>query len=491
MKKAVSIVLSVLMLLSLAACKPTPKNDIVQGKSLDKMIADATKGQTVGATGAPGETLADKMDVPKTYTKDLVDAKGKVNIHVNADVQVPDATSVSVQRVERAGFTQAQVDILAKYLVRGTDLFSGYDYKMTKSEIETRILQVKAAALENPAASGGKGSSYLDILQEQLKTAPDTFVKTPSNGKLTPISASITEKTGYSGEGLYALTQSQKGGYESFNVLNSSDSANMMSYTSMKNGFAQFMGSYISKEEVELIESEGHSTPITSQQIAAMPDIQITAEQAKQKADELISALGIDYLTLDSEDKVYGGGGGGIEPLQSVWFLRYARAVNNIPLTYSSIICGKVEDDSQSTPWSYEDMTFAIDDSGIVGFSWNSPYKVTGTVTTDSNVLSFGDCMNIFDSMSLAVNAWDGYANDNPNITGVEINVNHIQFGLDRVTEQNKRDSGLLVPVWDFFGTVTYISEVNGQTQKTSMDSVPVLTINAIDGSIINRSLGY
>jgi len=486
MKKAVSIILSVLMLLSLAACKPTPEKDIVQGKSLDKMIADATKGQTGVVTGAPGETLADKMDAPKTYTKDLVDAKGKVNIHVNADVQVPDAASVSVQRVERASFTQDQVDILTKYLVRGTDLFSGYNYKMTKSEIETLIMHLKAAALENPAASGGKGGSYLDILQEQLKTAPDTAVKTPINGKLAP----ITDEEQGSGEELYALAQSEKGGYESFDALNAADAVNYVFYTSEKNGFSRFMKSYQSKAEVESLENEGFTTPITSQQIAAIPDIKITEEQAKQKADELISALGIDYLTLDSENKVYGGGGG-IEPIQSVWFLRYARQVNNIPVTYTTYDCMKVEEQSQSTPWGYEDMTFAIDDSGIVGFSWRSPYKVTGTVTTDSNVLSFSNCMNIFDTMSLAVNAWDGFSSDSPNLTGVDIDVNRIQFGLDRVTEQNKRDSGLLVPVWDFFGTVTYISEVNGQTKKSSMDSVPVLTINAIDGSIINRSLGY
>jgi len=485
MKKAVSIILFVLMMLSLAACKPTPENDIVQGKSLDGMIADATKPQTDDTVSAPGVNLADKMGAPETYVKDLVDAKGKVNIHVDADVQVSDAASVSVERVERASFTQDQVDILTKYLLKGSDLFSGYDYKMTKSDIETLILTVQAAALENPTASGGKGSSYLDILQEKLKTAPDTAVKTPSDGKLTP----LTDEMQGSGEELYALTQSEEGGYESFDALNATDAVNYVFYTSEKNGFSRFMKSYQSKAEVEALENEGLSTPITSQQIAAMPDIKITADQAKQKADELISALGIDYMTLDSNDKVYSGGG--IESPQSVWFLRYVRVVSNIPVTYTTYDCMKVEEDSQSTPWGYEDMTFAINDSGIVGFSWRSPYKVTGTVTTDSNVLSFVDCMNIFDSMSLAVNAWDGYANDNPNLTGVEINVNRIQFGLDRVTEQNKRDSGLLVPVWDFFGTVTYISEVNGQTQKTSMNSEPVLTINAIDGSIINRSLGY
>jgi len=486
MKKAISIVLSVLMILSLAACKPTPKDDIVQGKSLDGMIADATKQQTGGTSSAQGENLADKMGAPKTYTKDLVDAKGKVNIHVNADVLVPDAASVSVERVERASFTQDQVDILTKYLIKGTDLFSGYDYKMTKNEIETRILQVKAALLQNTAAPI-KGEGYLESLQEQLITAPDTAVKTPSNGKL----ATITDETLGSGEELYALAQSENGGYESFDALNATDTVNYVFYTSEKNEFSRSMKSYQSKAEVEALENAGYSTPITSQQIAAMPDIKITEAQAKQKADELISALGINYLTLESEDKVYNGGGGGIDPLQNVWFLRYVRAVNNIPVTYTTYDCMKVEENNQAAAWSYEDITFTIDDSGIVGFSWRSPYKVTGTVTTNSNVLSFSNCMNIFDTMSLAVNAWDGFSSDSPDLTSVDIDVNRIQFGLDRVTEQNKRDSGLLVPVWDFFGTVTNISEVNGQTKKLTMDSIPILTINAIDGSIINRSLGY
>jgi hypothetical protein len=151
----------------------------------------------------------------------------------------------------------------------------------------------------------------------------------------------------------------------------------------------------------------------------------------------------------------------------------------------------KVDENAQSSPWSYEDMIFAIDDSGIVAFEWKSPYKVIETVTENSNLLSFKDAMSVFDNMSLVVNAWEGYAEGSPNLTGIEINVDRIQLGLTRVTEPNKRNSGLLVPVWDFFGTITQVSEVNGQTKKFYEGYVPILTINAIDGSVINRSVGY
>ena len=53
----------------------------------------------------------------------------------------------------------------------------------------------------------------------------------------------------------------------------------------------------------------------------------------------------------------------------------------------------------------------------------------------------------------------------------------------DRISEADSYDTGLLVPVWDFQGKVTdeYGSEFAGS----------VMTINAIDGSIIDRSLGY
>lgn len=62
-----------------------------------------------------------------------------------------------------------------------------------------------------------------------------------------------------------------------------------------------------------------------------------------------------------------------------------------------------------------------------------------------------------------------------------------------RIIEPNSTTSGILIPVWDFFGTATYYNENNGQTVpiKDYDLNKSYLTINAIDGSVIDRNLGY
>ena len=59
---------------------------------------------------------------------------------------------------------------------------------------------------------------------------------------------------------------------------------------------------------------------------------------------------------------------------------------------------------------------------------------------------------------------------------------------LMRVLEQGSTDNGLLIPVWNFYGT-RQRSFASGNTDETLHGIM--LTINAIDGSIIDRALGY
>jgi hypothetical protein len=482
MKRTVMLLFIALMVFALSACQQTPEKPVVQGKDLDKMIDNATKEQLDG--GAQGEMISDKIDAQNTYSKELTDANGKVTIHVNAEVIVPDSNEVSVQRVERGVFSQETVDIIMEQLVKG-ELFAGLG-EPTKDEIQKEILALEALIAQGIPSNGRLSAemveSQLESLREQLEAAPDTSAKTPISGKLESFEDNIYS----AGERLLGLAQSEEGGYESLTVYNDyKSSVNLLLYTSEKNAFTSNMGYYITKE------ASGPDSYPSSAEITSIPDISLTKEDAQKQADALIAALGIDYLTCYSNEKVYGGSDDIRNPRKCVWLLRYVREVNEIPVTYTPYDCMKVEDEAQSAPWSYEDMTFAIDDSGIVGFRWSSPYKLTEVVTENSNLLPFQDITDVFDTMSLVINAWDGIAQGNPHLTGVEINVDEIRFGLTRITEQDKRDSGLLVPVWDFFGTMTYIREVDGQTQKMDIGPIPILTVNAIDGSVINRSLGY
>ena len=58
-----------------------------------------------------------------------------------------------------------------------------------------------------------------------------------------------------------------------------------------------------------------------------------------------------------------------------------------------------------------------------------------------------------------------------------------------RIIEPNAADSGLLVPAWDFYGTRT-IKYIDGAENATSSNMI-LLSVNAIDGTIIDLSKGY
>jgi hypothetical protein len=490
------------VIFTLSACQPTPTQSIVKEKNLDQMIEDATKTQPDITSAPQGSGLYEKIGAGKTYVKELADTKGKVKIHVNADVFVPDASGVTVQRVEQEKITQAQIDVLLPRLMKG-DLFSGSDYRLSKNDTQNAIQTLQNAIAARGGIPTGKTKSMdwdlvtmgldLDKLQADLETAPDTTVKTPSTGKLGPMDPEMG-----AGEELNVLSQPQGSGYQSFQVYNYSDGGCRLEFYSEKCAFSKSR-SYLTTKDAIYRAAVGRlrSLSIITEPSTA-PDVSLTKEDAARMADDLIAALQLQGFKLYSQDKAIDGNINPAadqstidNPPRTVWLLRYARTVNDIPATYTVYDCMKVEENNQSAPWPYEDMYIVIDDSGIVGFSWRSPYKVTGNVTENSNVLSFADAMNVFDTMALVVNAWEGYADGNPNLTGIDIKVDYIRFGLTRVTEQNKRNSGLLVPCWDFFGTVTYVMETDGQTRTFDDGPVPVLTINAIDGSIINRSLGY
>ena len=501
MKKAFIFIAVIIAIISMTSCQATPDKVVVHGKNLEEMIEKATTQQPDASANPQQESLAGELGAPQNYQTELSDAMGKVTIHVNADVQVPNASGISVQRVKKQKLSQTQVDTLFNMLMKG-EPFSGDDYKPTKDDIQQQILEIQAAQSQPAGENINPKIQYnpeyyeymIQDLMDQLNDAPDVSVKNPVTSQLIPMNMELDG----AGEKVYALSQSQQSGYESFLAYNYDDSVSFLRYTSEKAAFANNMGYFSPKESIEATEAADLTADITSDDMKTIPEPTISRDEAIAQADAVVSALGLSDMKCYSSDIMYGGSyemtadmSTYKNPRKCVWFLRYARNVNGIPITYTVYDCMKVEEEAQSAPWAYEDMTFAIDDTGIVGFSWMSPYQITDIVTQDSNLISFSEIASIFDTMSLAVNSWDGFAMGDPNLTAIEITVDHIQLGLTRVTEKDKRDSGLLVPAWDFFGTTTYVMEADGQTKRFYDGPIPLLTVNAIDGSIINRNLGY
>ena len=68
------------------------------------------------------------------------------------------------------------------------------------------------------------------------------------------------------------------------------------------------------------------------------------------------------------------------------------------------------------------------------------------------------------------------------------IEIKTVKLGLMRI-KMKDTDTYVLLPVWDFIGKWSQTDE-NGRT-TTSAEDVSFLTINAIDGSVVDRYLGY
>ncbi len=474
MKRAAAMVLSLMMALAVCGCQQTPEGPIVVGKSSDDLIEKAA-GQTGGA-------LAERVDAPDRYESAFSSEDGKLRVSVDAAVSVPEAEKVPVYRVEDGTITQEQADALREGLVR-TTLYDP-DQPKTKDEIEAELLEAKQKLAEGPSEADANTSYTINgqevTWEEHMQFLIDVFTteyeSAPADPEKTPISGQFQEEQAYdrviykiAGEG-----ESEEYGYEGIQIVQDQPGVvgiTMAQYSRTEN----FSQNYMPRQEVEL------SYP--DQDLSAVPEPHLTAEEAQAQADAVVQALDIPYMTCYSVSLLYCAGGyrmGGLRnedvPPRCCWAVRYTRSIGGVPVTYVNNSVGFMMGGPFERQWENESLALYVNDSGIVDMVWEGPCELEGAVTEDAALLCFDDIMDIFEKMYVVQN--DGLNEDDT--------ITDIRLGYVRIRQQDVSDSGLLVPAWDFFGTVTNEEGVTYDDPDRSL-----LTINAVDGTIIDRSLGY
>ena len=75
----------------------------------------------------------------------------------------------------------------------------------------------------------------------------------------------------------------------------------------------------------------------------------------------------------------------------------------------------------------------------------------------------------------------------------VTFNVKSIELNYMIIPEKDNLESYIAVPVWDFIADMDYDEEYMTQedTILVGREEISIVTINAIDGTIINREQGY
>lgn len=161
--------------------------------------------------------------------------------------------------------------------------------------------------------------------------------------------------------------------------------------------------------------------------------------------------------------------------------LRYTRNINGIPVNVDGYY--GVGDDSDYTIGN-ESVWITVNDDGVCWLDYRNPLKTGAVVEENVTLLPFEDIIDVFEKVSiLSIQHLEIYEDLVKNV----MDVREIRFGYMAVKQSESVGGYYYIPVWDFYG-VYYPNY--GQTDL-EFDNTPVFTINAIDGTVIDRDLGY
>jgi hypothetical protein len=207
-----------------------------------------------------------------------------------------------------------------------------------------------------------------------------------------------------------------------------------------------------------------------------------------------IGVASMDNTTRSEADDVEQN----LDDLPQAFVFYFTRTIGGVPTIYTENDCNSLTsmEDNFTKPWSYEKIKIIIDDTGVIEFDWISPMQVLGTMTDNVQMLPWSDVYDVFRKMIVTSNAWT-VSKESGN-TKCTYTITRITLGLSRISSKDNPDEYMLVPVWDFFGY--HMIERPGisaseMTEEEKSESLVIamswLTINAIDGSVIDRGFGY
>ena len=531
--KRISKIVIVLMVFAvlLAGCQATPNEPVVVQKDLEQMIE---KGMEQNGTASP-EPVEEGMDysalcahygVLERFQKDFTD-QGVV-IHADIEIELPETTAIPMAHVEAAKFSQEQVYALFNALCGDTPMYLTPEMR-NKAYYEQEILECQAQqALATDDNVINSLNDHIDLLKQQFADAPDSIDLIPSDGTLQTMNVEYDATDAATGTQMYLEVSSDPLSFHGtdntytavqFSVYNDIDYDNTDVYSYVDEqgntqNFAPSSGSSVRfQRDMSLCRyglsgTELEDVTDLSLSGGAVDDCLLTTtpKQARETVEQLMAKTGMDDMVIDRvtlysskrepiPDEIidsmekHGMDASKItaeKPETQGYVFRLLRQVNEV----------KVESDHDSSmtnmdgvsygkEWMYEVLTIAVDDKGIANLYWTGPLNVTEMLTEDTTIKPWSDIESVFEKMMPIM-----YTSYTDYYTDFRIDVTHASLSLQRIMEKDSFTTGLLVPVWNFYGTMTYTDD-RGNNGVIDMWYCPLLSVNAIDGSVIDTDKGY
>lgn len=503
----------------LTGCAQTPESSLVKQKGSNALDAyteaddagrvemvekdssekgkNTASNESAESTSSAATTIRDLINAPETYKSQVTDDSAKLVVNTDATVEVPDVEKISAISVTPAEVTQNLLDRITDAFFQDAKLYTSDSYyTQTKDEIKQTLDELKEDVAEgnlDPYNYGtDKDGNYIyDIYgdieswEAQYESAPET--KTLVEARPT-VGTQTTDGNGkVMGNDEFSGVAQMTDGSEYYYKTSSSgsDTLSVKIRKMVKAG-----GEKLPPDAswIDYSSADGGEKP-TGESVG------ISLDEAKQIVQEKVDKMGITDLQFAGWNYAVCKNIGieddnSISNLGSGYMIYYTRTINGVPITQTMDNGGALEDmDSTMETWSYESLYFYVDKDGIESMSYSNPYVLGETKTENLSLLPFSEIVKTYEKMMVVTNA-DNMEYENSRVYDID----RIVLGYARIYEPSTdAHTGLLVPVWDFFGSRKVENEYDGETYSDTTDypNWSFLTINAVDGSIIDRSLGY
>ena len=478
--RIVAILLVCVMLVTCftTACQPTPETPAVIGKNEET---------------AQNAVPYNEIDFPDTYRDSY--SKNGAEIIFEATVDVPDSETLPAYEVSPAMFSQDQVDTVIKGLFGEQQMYE--PAQVTKTDLEPAYVQALADLKnkqEHPDQYENTVEYYqerADELKEQIENAPDTDTLKPVDRKLKKGSGSQVSEY-YSGRGDLGKDE-----MATLSIMNDRDGQmGDISFLWLTNGnrYADMSSHYPDVQD---------NGPL---------NLKISKDTAVQKANDAVSRLGAGHMEYAGYATGILKSGNGQYPAEfdpqrpQAYLIYYTRTIDGVPVTYDErSSSNNFADNSYAPPDLYERITVSVDDSGVTYIRWQGQIGIDRTLAESNRIISFEDVMTLAkEQLSFAYTVYDAGQQQSANAVAQaqpsspidkgeavsnEVHIQRITLGLMQLPVKDE-DRRVLAPVWDFFGYYQTKYQ-SGAKEMHYMNNKSILTINAINGNVIDRTQGY
>ena len=426
------------------------------------------------------------FEAPDHFRDEFYSSDEALYVSVDANVVVPTRNVMPVIKIKPAELSQEMADSIINALFGNNQLYYPQTFSdRTKDEIMEEILRLKKGdtdlANNDREAYDAFIAPELERLEKQYSTALDEYVPKQNDGEFEEYVFDsnniddINARQMLFGDHIDQISVTGIGlnGEEAF-------------LTIQKNEYNQGIFEFYDVQDGD-IEASGTSVflPINKVNPDSLPEI--STEEAQAIASDLVFNMGFsDFLISDIgvglastyyfEDADYYDG-------DKCYVLIYTKDYG-FPINY---IANKLNRIEYGLPWNYETLKIFVEDTGVRRVIYQSPSDTIDVVSESVELLPFEDIMARFKAQMLIQESYQEEF-----VKHETFDIEKIQLGLGRILLYAESNEYLYVPVWDFYGEYKPIYVDPNDPSNTDQElGYSYMTINAIDGSIINRSIGY